>query len=543
MKQLGAGTHAFGSGNDKLGGFEANNNNYNITYTGKLEVKKADLHFTADGNREYGDNNTGSVTGDGFIFKETGIATDANASINNDGKLKSWDSDYSGDLSKIPGFKKTDGEAGFELYYKDANGNSVKIDNATDVKIVDGKVVGYTLADGSFQTGDKGDYQLTTSNYNLVFKASDKSSGGTIPDSTYTINKANLNYIVDDKSKVYGDDNPLFTGKFDQNGFKNGQTADGLGLNDKIIFDSSAQKGSNAGKYDINASGKENLNNYNITYKKGELTIKKADLVYNVNDATKNYGDKNPNFSGSVDPNSLKNGDTLESLFGGTFYHHTAAGDWSNVGTYDITASGDLTNYNVTYVAGKLTVIPTQFYYQATPSEYLFNQAIGSQTGRIVDKNGRDVTAFISGNANFTTSAVAGSPVGQYAILGSNIADNDNFTMAGQVPANYTALTIKNGGIIVRTDPIYEAAANPNANVENQFGASAENGLNNEESGSSGYQYGGYKREEDRGSLRYLTILDGGINREQAVTTPETINTSESSNVSETSNENKTEEV
>jgi len=70
-----------------IGGIENNTNNYNVTYSGGLTVNKADLFYTYDGEKVYGDaNGSGSN-------KYTLVGKDADSTISSvNGYLKSFDS-------------------------------------------------------------------------------------------------------------------------------------------------------------------------------------------------------------------------------------------------------------------------------------------------------------------------------------------------------------------------------------------------------------------------------------------------------------------
>ena len=80
------------------------------------------------------------------------------------------------------------------------------------------------------------------------------------------------------------------------------------------------------------------------------INVAPAPLTVTVNNASKVYGQPNPAFS--VTYSGFVNGDTASSL-GGTLAFSTAATSASDVGSYDVTASGlTSSNYAITYVDG-----------------------------------------------------------------------------------------------------------------------------------------------------------------------------------------------
>ena len=155
-----------------------------------------------------------------------------------------------------------------------------------------------------------------------------------------TITKAQLIIDVNDINKVYGDADPEFSA-----------VVEGLKFNDKLNITFTREEGENVGTYEIVASmvGAVNssiLENYDITFATGTLTIKKAKVTITVNDASKVYGDADPEFSAVVE--GLKFNDTLDIEF--------SRGAGENVRKYDIFADAYDANYDITIYAGTFTI-------------------------------------------------------------------------------------------------------------------------------------------------------------------------------------------
>lgn len=111
----------------------------------------------------------------------------------------------------------------------------------------------------------------TYSSMEVTISKEDFSSTITVP-CNYTITKAPLNIMANDKVIVYGEEIPELDCSYI--GFKNDETAD-YALSTLPTLATSAKKGSDAGTYKINISGAMSKN-YSLSYTSGTLTIMKA---------------------------------------------------------------------------------------------------------------------------------------------------------------------------------------------------------------------------------------------------------------------------
>ena len=158
---------------------------------------------------------------------------------------------------------------------------------------------------------------------------------------TLTITKAPLTITAKNDTIKRGQDLPTF--EVEYSGFKNNETD--TALTKKPTITCVATSDSLAGTYPIVVSGGE-AKNYELKYVNGTLTIT-DDVVVTAKSYTRVYGDANPTFEFTGD------GATLS----GTPSINCAATATSPVGTYDIViAKGDVTNSEVTYVNGTLTI-------------------------------------------------------------------------------------------------------------------------------------------------------------------------------------------
>ena len=172
----------------------------------------------------------------------------------------------------------------------------------------------------------------TVTNYNVTYVAG-----------TLTITKAPLTIAAGTYTKKQGETMPEFTLTYD--GFKNNETKDVLTKQPEVSCQ--ATEASAPGEYPVIVSGAE-AQNYDISYTNGKLIVTEADLVtITAKSYTREYGEENPTFEYTVE------GATLD----GTPEITCEATATSPVGTYDIVVKqGTVKNYNVTYVAGTLTI-------------------------------------------------------------------------------------------------------------------------------------------------------------------------------------------
>ncbi len=263
---------------------------------------------------------------------------------------------------------------------------------------------------------DVGTYDITIAkgsvkNYNVTF------IGGKL-----TVTKAPLTISGGTYSMKQGDALPKFVATY--SGWKNGDTE--AVLTKKPTLTTTATSASTPGTYDVNVSGAE-AKNYDITYKKGTLTITDADpITVTVKSVSRQYGEANPTFEFTVD------GGTLD----GTPEISCTATEKSDVGTYDITITkGSVKNYNVSFVDGKLTV--TKAPLSISGGTYSMKQGEQLPTFKATYsgwKNG-DTEAVLTKKPTLTTTAMSSSTPGTYEVKVSG-AEAQNYEI------NYVAGTL-----------------------------------------------------------------------------------------------------
>ncbi|MBO4422896.1 MAG: hypothetical protein J5879_05625 [Clostridia bacterium] len=87
----------------------------------------------------------------------------------------------------------------------------------------------------------------------------------TYENGTLTVTRAKVTVKADDKSKVYGEDDPKFTATV--SGLVNGDDES------VITYNITRAEGANVGEYDITPAGEAEQGNYEVTYEAGKLTV------------------------------------------------------------------------------------------------------------------------------------------------------------------------------------------------------------------------------------------------------------------------------
>ncbi len=182
-----------------------------------------------------------------------------------------------------------------------------------------------------------GTYTITVS------KGSVTNEDVTCVNGTLTIKKAVLTAYAGNYTKKQGDPMPDFSITY--SGFKKGQNEGALS---KVpTLSCNANESSAPGSYPITISGGQ-ATNYDFVYKNGVLTVLPANAaMVTAKSYTITYGDALPKFGY----------ETSGEAINGTPKISCSANSNSDAGTYDIIISqGSISNYNVTYVNGKLTI-------------------------------------------------------------------------------------------------------------------------------------------------------------------------------------------
>lgn len=161
-----------------------------------------------------------------------------------------------------------------------------------------------------------------------------------------------LNFTAQNKTRLYGDTNPVFTSTY--TGLIDGDTG-AAAFSGNADYTASGIE-ANAGVSAITPSIGNLASNlgYQFAFSDGTLTINKAPLTITANDASRDEKQPNPVFDGTFA--GFKLTDTVQSLTSQPIFT-TPAQTNSPEGIYTISGSGAASaNYDISYVDGKLTV-------------------------------------------------------------------------------------------------------------------------------------------------------------------------------------------
>ena len=200
---------------------------------------------------------------------------------------------------------------------------------------------------------------LTSSNYDISYAAGQ-----------LDIDRARLVITADNQSKTYGQTFTFDGDEFTTSGLVTGDSVTSVGLSSN-----GADAPAWAGDYDINlgkVSG-NSLSNYDITYVDGTMTVNKANLTITANDQTKPYGSFFEFFGNEFTADGLVSGDLIDlmNLFSEGAPNQAQPGQYvisigfpynnqesQRAALAVMPPAALLANYNITLVAGTLT-IPT----------------------------------------------------------------------------------------------------------------------------------------------------------------------------------------
>ena len=241
-----------------------------------------------------------------------------------------------------------------------------------------------------------------------------------------TINKAALTIIAEDKSKAYGQLNPVLTASY--NGFVKDDSPSSLTTQPTLTTTATAS--SSIGNYTITASGAA-ASNYTISYVEGNFSITQATLTITADNKAKVYGAPDPELTYTID-----------GLFGSDVVTGNLARVAGNsVGVYTIqqgTVSAGA-NYTITYNSADLTISPKVVSVTVQPQSKVYGDAdpVFSYTGS---------PALVSGDAfSGTLGRMAGEDVGAYAIHQGTLTLSSNYILiytGAQLTITKKAITI-----------------------------------------------------------------------------------------------------
>ena len=182
----------------------------------------------------------------------------------------------------------------------DAKNHTIEVKN-----LVDGDQVEYSYDNGTTWTTDLTKYKDVTDTTILVKVTNANYAKVPQLTGTVTITRFPLVVTADDKSKVYGSDDPELTAT-ETSELKGKEKPD----DQKIEHTQTREAGENVGDYEITASGETTQGNYTVTYKPGTLKITKAERKKDIE--VVNYKDVYDAGNHTIEVKNLVVGDKVE---------------------------------------------------------------------------------------------------------------------------------------------------------------------------------------------------------------------------------------
>ncbi len=164
--------------------------------------------------------------------------------------------------------------------------------------------------------------------------------------------------------------------------------------------------------------------NAGLIYVDGTLTITKAPLTITAKSYTINEGDAMPTFE--VEYDGFKNDETADDLTSQPTISCTASDTYTE-GIYDITVSGAASdNYDISYVAGKLTVAPTDAHITITSAGMgTYCSPYDLDFTGVTDLKAYTITGYDKANSRVYATRVYDVPAGTGLYLVGNPGDYD----------------------------------------------------------------------------------------------------------------------
>ena len=257
---------------------------------------------------------------------------------------------------------------------------------------------------------------------------------------TLTITAANAIAIAEDKTKVFGADNPDLT----YHVIATDGTVIRTSTVDNYSLTTTAVKDSPAGSYPITWAQKTiTVPNYKITeWRPATLTITAAEAIAIAENKSKVYGTDNPDLTYYVvtkDGGTVLRPSTVDNVS-----LTTTATKTSPVGSYPITwAKKTITVPNYTIVEWRpatLTITMAEAIAIAEDKSKVYGTDNPDLTYHVIDKaTGTTIKGSTVDNVSLTTTAVKDSPVGKYPITwAQKTITVENYTIVEWRPANLT---------------------------------------------------------------------------------------------------------
>ncbi len=299
--------------------------------------------------------------------------------------------------------------------------------------------------------------------------AGDANYFGATASQTFVINPLAITVTADAKSKIYGASDPALT-------YTNTPALVG---GDSFTGALSRTAGETIGSYAINQGSLALNTNYTLNYTGANLTITPAALGITANSTNKTYG-ATLTFAGTEFSTS---GLQFSDSVGSVTLTSAGAASSATVGSYSIVPSAaigtGLTNYNITYNDGTLTVVAAgsslALSSSANPSGYLDSISF---TANLSPTNAAGSVTFFNGATPFSTNTIAAGVAVSDSI--STLARGTNVITATYLgDANFIGFTNTLGQVVTNHPPVANSASYSRNAALNTFKIAVTNLLTN----------------------------------------------------------------
>ncbi len=262
-------------------------------------------------------------------------------------------------------------------------------------------IVGYLSREEGEEAGS---YRFTTDNLEIS-----ENYDVTI-DVNFVISRRSVTVICDNKTKTYGDEDPVFTYRADN-------VVEGYPLS----LDIRREYGEDVGEYSL-IQGSLSDARYIITFVPATLTIYPSNITVTAEAKVKVYGDDEPYYNVIITEGLLKNNDQLAGIMQGSLTRD----EGENVGRYEI-KQGTMTlgqNYNVKYQSQYLEIIKRDIEISIESKTKVYGE-IDEKLSYVITKGQLcDADAFTGELARD-----AGEYVGDYQITLGTLALSSNYNL------------------------------------------------------------------------------------------------------------------
>ena len=259
-------------------------------------------------------------------------------------------------------------------------------------------------------------------------------------DGVLTITKTDLLVTADNKTREYGDANPVLT--YTYGSFKNAETSAVLDTAPSIS--TAAIATTNVGTPAITLSGGLD-NNYNYVFTNGTLTITKATLTATADNQTREYGDANPVLTTTY--TGFKNSET-SAVIDTLATASNPSTPLTTVSTSAITTAGaNDNNYDFIYVDGVLNIIKANLTVTVDHKTREYGDANPVLTYTYGSFKNAETSAVLDTAPTIATGAIATTNAGTQAItLSGGLDDQYNYVFVdGILTINKAPLVIQVG--------------------------------------------------------------------------------------------------